>query len=198
MLIKDLQEPHSSITPTRIPKPCYGIIGKHVLHVSDILCRIDSNKVIYPNGVVGELKQSEEEASPVKRIELFAEEKSKELYGIIRKFFVAYSSERKLLELAQASNNVISIKAIHRPAGSRRELKILSRGSLAEQSEIVEDKMILRLLEEGPEQYSFRVKLPCLIVSPRWLDRMELEVGDRIIISNPIESYLVPPPNLAD
>ncbi len=174
----------SELIPTESAK-------KHVLHMHDVLRKFDSQKRIYPNGLVGSLKGTEEMAEKIKRIELFAEEHSKESYGIIRQFFVAYSSERNLLQLAHASENVICVRAMPSSPRERRILPGVDRRGMA-----LENRMILKRSEQAPEEPSYRPTIPNLIVSQHWLEMMELEAGDRIIISNPIEKYMVPPPGL--
>jgi hypothetical protein len=168
---------------------------KHILRIREIMGRYDPQKVIYPNGLVTELEEdSSSDPKPVKRIELFAKNKrSHEIFGVIRNFFVGFSSERDLLDLANFSNNVISIRAV---------------GSSFERSEnkIVEDKLVLKRIDSPKvkqgDSFSYtqvfrRQKVPSLIVSSRWLDRMGFNSGDRIMVSNPVENYVTPPPDLA-
>jgi hypothetical protein len=164
---------------------------KHVVHMHELLRKFDSQKRIFPNGLLGSLKASYERAEQIKRIELFAKEDSKESYGIIRRFFVAYSCERNLLELAHASENVICIRAMN---GSKRENTGHSIPDM--RKTMIENRLILKRMEENSQQEPYRQKIPDLIVSQHWLEIMELQPGDRIIISNPVENYMVPPPGL--
>ncbi|MGI0078415.1 MAG: hypothetical protein ACRECH_02215 [Nitrososphaerales archaeon] len=161
-------------------------LKKRTVRVESMLDSVDSQKMIYPNGVLGALVEADRESKPVRRIELFAEEQRKEIYGIIRTFFVAYSSEHTLLELAQVSNSVISVRAFSSSAQGRQD------------SRMVEDKLILKRTESEPEPVPYRARVPGLFVSSHWLDRMNLEKGNRIMVSNPLENYVVPPPNLVD
>lgn len=160
-----------------------------------MLDRFDPQRVLYPNGLVSELEEnSSSDLRPVRRIELFAENKrSKETFGVMRSLFVGFSSERGLLDLANVSNNIISVRAVM----SSREHN---------DSKIIEDKLVLKRIESRnlgesdrfSSSYVFRrQKIPSLIVSPRWLDRMGFSNGDRIMISNPVENYVTPPPELA-
>jgi hypothetical protein len=168
---------------------------KHILRIRQILDRFDPQKVIYPNGLLGELKEDySSDSGTVKRIELFAENKrSKETFGVIRNLFVGFSFERDLLDLANFSNNVISVRAV---SGSREH----------SETKLVEDKLVLKRIESPsrPEEDRFspssiyrRQKIPSLIVSSRWLEKMGFSKGDRIIVSNPVENYVTPPPELA-
>jgi hypothetical protein len=50
--------------------------------------------------------------------------------------------------------------------------------------------------EEQPLRPTFGFKSPTIKVSPRWKDRMKLSTEDCLIVSNPIEDYAVPPPNV--
>jgi hypothetical protein len=168
---------------------------KHTLRIKDILGRFDPQKILYPNGLVSELEEdNSSDPKPVKRIELFAKNLlSNKTFGVMRSFFVGFSSERGLLDLANFSDNVISVRAVS-GSGEHSEGKI------------IEDKLVLKRIESpNPRErdrfslsYIFRrQKIPSLIVSSRWLDRMDLHKGDRIIVSNPVENYMTPPPELA-
>ena len=147
--------------------------------------------MIYPNGILSSLKETKDDPKPVKRIELFAkEEDNGNTYGIIRTLFVAFSSERQMLELAEASNNVISVHVF--PSHSSRGLVESGKPKL------VEDKLVLKRAESDTERRSYGSTTPNLLVPPRWLELMALGRGARIIVSNPIENYEVPPPNIAE
>ncbi len=165
---------------------------KHILRIKNILGRSDSQKILYPNGLVSEIEEDDlSDPRPVKRIELFAKnERSNETFGIIRSFFVGFSFERRLLDLANFSDNVISVRAVRAP-----EYK---------EGKIVEDKLVLKRIESpdphGVDRFSRyvfrRQKAPSLKVPSRWLDKTELRDGDRIIVSNTVENYVTPPPEL--
>lgn len=177
------------------------LADKHVLKVKDIFRKCDPQKRLYPNGLLSELEEENSafDFRPVKRIELFAKnERTKATYGIIRNFFVGFSSERSLLDLANFSDNVISVRTVLNSSwrGEHSEVKI------------IEDKLVLKTLD-GTEKARqdigrfstssiifTRSKTPALYVSSRWLDKMELCEGDRIIVSNPVEDYVTPPPIL--
>src|SRR5487761_1729657 len=161
-------------------------LKKRTVRMEYMLDSIDSQQLIYPNGVFGALRETDEEQKPLRRIELFAEEQRKETYGIIRSLFVAYSSEHSLLELAQVSNNVISVRAF------------LGSGQGTQDPRMIEDRLILKRRDSESESAPYRARVPSLFVSSRWLDRMNLEKGDRIIVSNPLENYVVPPPNMVE
>ncbi len=178
---------------------------KHILRIKYLLQKLDTQRILYPKGLVSQVQTASSASNdprPLKRIELFAKnDRSDETFGVIRNFFVGFSSERGLLDLANVSNNVICVRSVPSSGeGGRRNKKIL------------EDKLVLKRIDEDEEEQdsSFRrmnpfssanivrrQKLPKIIVSPRWLDKMQLENGDRIIVSNPIENYLAPPPDLA-
>ncbi len=171
------------------------LLEKHTLHIKDLMGKFDSQRLIYPNGLLSEVEESESsDAKLLKRIELFAKNKrSNEIFGVIRSFFVGFSRERKLLELADFSNNVISVRGV-------------ASGRLRRQDKIIEDKLVLKRIEDvkpiDEDPFSAlrvfrRHKVPSLIVSSRWLDKMDLSDGDRIIVSNPVENYVTPPPEVA-
>jgi hypothetical protein len=168
---------------------------KHIIRIKEILSKFDPQRVVYPNGLLGELEEDKSSDSKlVKRIELFAENKrSKETFGVIRNFFVGFSFERNLLDLANFSNNVVSVRAVSRTRDHR-------------DPKIVEDKLVLKRIETPnptesdrflPSSIYRRQKVPSLIVSSRWLERMGFNNGDRIMVSNPVENYVTPPPELA-
>ena len=158
---------------------------KRILRVPDFLSEADREKSLYPKGIVGSLKESTFESRQVERIELFAQKKGKKrYYGILKHLFVAFSSESRLLELANASSNVIEVHAL----GRKEE-----NGKVA-----IEGKLVLKRVEERKtEQDPFSLyeeHTPNLFVSAHWLDIMNLRSGDRAIISNPRERYEIPPP----
>ncbi|HZW56299.1 MAG TPA: hypothetical protein VFF30_08430 [Nitrososphaerales archaeon] len=183
---------------------------KRTIHIPDIFKSPDASRVLFPRGVLSRINSSNDVLdSMVKRIEFFAQEEN-DIYGILRNFHVAFSAERSLLELAGASNSVIEVRAI--------DLQSERRGG-ARKRTIVEDKLVLKRarLEEEPPNYGdsehkyaspspdanqeptspfLRPKTPDISVPISWLEKMNLEAGDGVIISNPIENYAVPPPDL--
>ncbi|HZW57004.1 MAG TPA: hypothetical protein VFF30_12005 [Nitrososphaerales archaeon] len=110
-------------------------------------------------------------------------------YGILRQLFTAFSSESRILKLADASSNVVEIH------GMTRE---------GERIEISESKLVLKRAEREEEDtgqklaFQFTEHTPSLLVSQHWLDLMKLSSGDRVIISNPRETYEIAPPVLSD
>jgi hypothetical protein len=172
--------------------------SKHVLRIKQVLSRPDPQRRLYPHGFVSELAEDDfsEDHGPVTRIELFARnERTRKTYGVVRKFFSGYSRERRLLDLANFSNNVISVRAM--PNSSKRERS---------DGKPIEDKLVLRRMELPNLGYDAaldssnifsRPTLPSIYVSSRWLDRMDLQSGDRIIVSNTVENYVAPPPRIA-
>jgi hypothetical protein len=144
---------------------------------------VDANKVIFPRGIVSIITESEGDLPPVKRVELFAREE-KETYGILRTLFVALSSEKSILRMADASDGIVQVRSL--PDKSESNMKIF------------EDKLLIKRTDtiHESDQKSVRIRTPSIIVSARWRERMQLRSYDRIIVSNPIEEYAVPPPNI--
>jgi hypothetical protein len=160
--------------------------GKRTVHLPDMAPNAEQGKMIYPRGIVSTVKEFTQDSKPVKRIELFAK-KGEKTYGIIRTLSVAFTSARGLLQIAEASSNVVKIN------GLVSDQDYVSHG----RSPLIEDKLVLKRAEDIPEESEkFRLTAPALIVSPRWRERMHLSVGDRLIVSNPLETYAVPPPSL--
>ncbi|MDG6997677.1 MAG: hypothetical protein JRN15_01020 [Nitrososphaerota archaeon] len=157
---------------------------KRVLRVRDFVHEADQERSIYPKGIVSAVEESASESERTDRIELFARKKEKK-YGILKKFFVAFSSESRLIQLANASSNVIHVHSFKSDNENRT---------------IVEDKLVLRQTQEKKEHNSeftlYKKFTPKLFVSQHWLDLMDLRAGDRVIVSNPRENYEVPPPVL--
>lgn len=176
-------------------------IEKHVLRIKDVFEKIDSQKRIYPNGLISKVEEDgDANSGQVERIELFSENRrSKQVHGILRSLFLGFSNEKELLDLADYSNRVISIRTISR--------------DFSEGGKVVQDNLVLKRREDKPgrnpggelnsvfpssdELLIRRNKLPSLYVSSRWLDRMDLCSGDRILVSNPVENYATPPPDYA-
>jgi hypothetical protein len=170
-----------------------GPTVKRTITVKDVVS-LDPARLIYPRGIVSKVRESQQDCPPLKRIELFATTDDNDTYGVLRSIFVAFSAERRLLEVAQASNGVIRVTSINGGAGTA------SRGS--ERQKIVGDTLILKRMEGEERQEEMpglpfrRVRIPDLHVPARWREMMNLKPGDRLIVSNPIESYEVPPPNV--
>ena len=141
------------------------------------------NKVIFPRGIVTTISELQNDLPPVKRIELFAKEE-KETYGILRTLFVALSGERSILRMASASDGIIQVRTLSE--------------DLETKNKICEDKILIKRTESlsEDENQSLRIKTPNIAVTARWRERMHLKAHDRIILSNPLEEYAVPPPNV--
>ena len=169
---------------------------KRTLHLDRMIRQIDSSRILYPRGVLSMITPISDSGQTVKRVEFFAREKE-DIYGIIRSFHVAYSSERALLELAEASSSVISVRSIESET---------FKNNTDPSRKTIEDRLVLRRAEdkqtdkEDKSQSSMltlRPKTPDLSVPPIWLEKMDLKPGARVFVSNPMENYAVPPPNLA-
>ncbi|MCL5067190.1 MAG: hypothetical protein M1368_02400, partial [Thaumarchaeota archaeon] len=100
----------------------------------------------------------------VERIEVFAnEEQDKKRYGIVKEMFVAFSSESKLLKLADTSSNVIEVH------GLRQEK---SRGN---SNAVIGSRLVLKRSEDekiGPNEDMlafYKEHTPNLFVCSHWL-----------------------------
>ena len=166
-----------------------GSPRKRTFRVHDFLNAISDERTIYPKGIISSLKESNFDSAKVERIEVFAnEEHDKKRYGIVKEMFVAFSSESKLLKLADTSSNVIEVH------GLRQEK---AKGNC---NAVVGSRLVLKRSEDAKieprkDMLSFyKEHTPNLFVSSHWLDIMNMSPGDRVIISNPIEHYEIPPP----
>ncbi len=172
------------------------VMSKRTLRVPKIMPSIDPDRTLFPRGVLTLLKESREATHEVKRIEIFANKSKEGLYGILRRMFVAFSSERELLQIARASDNVIEVRSFSQ-SGS-------SSFSSPESGRVIEDRLVLKRIEEAtPDEHSetvisFRKKPPKLLVPAAWLERVDLEDGSQIIVSNPMARFVIPPPHLED
>ena len=144
---------------------------------------VDANRVIFPCGIVSTIIESENDLPPVKRIELFAREE-KETYGILRTLFVALSAEKSILRMASSSDGIIQVRTLSEKSDAS--------------TTIYEDKILIKRTEtiSDDDGQSLRIKTPNIVVSARWRERMHLKAHGRIILSNPLEEYAVPPPNI--
>jgi|SRR5579872_1949491 len=168
--------PSSRVFPETSP-------AKRTIQVPELVRNMDANKVIFPRGIVTTITELENDLPPVKRIELFARE-AKETYGILRTLFVALSGERSILRMASASDGIIQVRTLSE--------------NLDVKNKIREDKILIKRTTSTSEDenQSLRIKTPNIEVSARWRERMHLKAHDRIILSNPLEEYAVPPPNV--
>ncbi len=160
--------------------------AKRTIRIPNILRPIEKELTIFPRGFISALKECSEVSSSVKRVEVFATEKT-ESFGILRTLTVAYSAARCLLQMAEISNNVIQVSSLSRSGSTREQSK----------RSLVNDRLILKRLDkEDNEREGYSIKAPGLHVPGRWLERFDLEDGERIIVSNPREKYFVPPPSI--
>ncbi len=116
-------------------------------------------------------------------MELFAQAREI-LYGIMRTFFVAYSSETALLQMADASGNVVKIRALSPDSDG------ISRLS--------EDRLILkRAISEADEPAGpYRLLTPSIVVHAIWREKMKLKNGDKIVVARAAGQYSLPPPTV--
>lgn len=175
--------------------PLSSVYLKRTFQIRDLLNQVDTTRILYPRGLITKIGKSIEKQDTVKRVELFAK-KHGDTYGIIRSFHVAYSSERALLDMAQASNNVITVRSV----SSSDQVSIESK-------RLVEDKLVLKRAEDNIEDPKgehvmeaepfLRPRTPDIAVSTAWLEKMKLARGSRLLVSNPLENYAVVPPSVA-
>jgi hypothetical protein len=148
---------------------------------------LDSARLLFPKGILTKVREGPDDVPQVKRIELFAKDGG-DTYGIIRSLFVGFSAEKSLLQIAEASGGVVQVRAVRSSKGKKDVSSPEGTG----------DMLLLRR-DSTPNQAEnpgFRVRIPSITISPRWKDRMRLSEEDCLMISNPIQDYAVPPPNV--
>lgn len=152
--------------------------------------RIDSSKLLFPKGILSKVREGSDDVPPVKRIELFAKDGG-DTYGIIRSLFVGFSAEKSVLQIAETTGGVVQVRPVRSINGKPNEYGLPEKSG---------DTLILKRSPDIPPEdtrgVGFRVKIPSVTVPPRWKERMKLEDGDCLMISNPMEEYAVPPPNV--
>ena len=143
--------------------------------------------MLFPKGILTKIKEGLDDIPPVKRIELFAKEGA-DTYGILRSIFVGFSSEQSVLQIAEATGGVVQVRAVRAFNGKTESATPEAAG----------DMLVLRRnsTEEPTARSGFRLRIPCVTIPPRWKERMKLTDGDCLLISNPIQDYAVPPPNV--
>jgi hypothetical protein len=162
---------------------------KRTFEFPDLLrTHLDSSKILFPKGILSKITEGKDELPRMKRIELFANRED-DTYGIIRTMSVALSREKSVLHIADASNGVIQVRTVR---------TISSTGRFDVECQM--DTLILKRFPEANSEtqldLSPRLRVPKIIVPPRWKDRMKLSEGDCLLISNPIAEFAVPPPNV--
>jgi len=164
---------------------------KRTFEIPELLkSKIDSGKLLFPKGILSKVRESHDDVPPVKRIELFAKDGA-ETYGIIRSLFVGFSSEKSVLQIAEISGGVVQVRAVRARKGPSKEFS---------SDESSGDVLLLkRSPAETSEQSTstrFRFRIPSVTVPAVWKERMKLSEEDRLLISNPIGEYAVPPPSV--
>lgn len=165
---------------------------KRTFQFPDLLkSHLDSSKLLFPKGVLSKIREGKEDTPEIKRIELFAKGEE-DTYGIIRSLSVAFSAERSVLHIADASSGVVQVRSVHSITSTGRATRM--------EADFQTDTLLLKRSSEtdsAPQlELAFRMKTPSITVSPRWKDRMKLSEGDCLLISSPIAEYAVPPPNV--
>jgi hypothetical protein len=141
--------------------------------------------LLFPKGILTKVKEGADDVPPVKRIELFARDGG-DTYGIIRSLFVGFSAEKSILRIAETTGGVVQVRTMRAANGKENT----ASGST--------DLLLLKRDSSAADQESsgFRMRIPSITISPRWKERMRLSEEDRLMISNPIQDYAVPPPNV--
>jgi hypothetical protein len=119
-----------------------------------------------------------------KRVELFAKAKER-VFGILRTFFIAYSFENSILQLGEASNDVVLVRAIGSNEGSPC---------------ILQDYLILKrncIEGQQPKASPYHVSIPDIFVSALWNEKMGLKMGDKVVLSKPLGEYSIAPPSVS-
>ena len=171
----------------RYPSEIEEARKKRSLEFPDLLRSIDSAKLLFPKGVLTKVREGSDDVPQVRRIELFAKDGG-DTYGIIRSLFVGFSSEKSILQIAEASGGVVQVRAVRTSKGKKESFSPEGSG----------DMLLLRRDSSTPpaDNPGFRVRIPSITISPRWKERMRLSEEDCLMISNPIQDYAVPPPNV--
>jgi hypothetical protein len=142
-----------------------------------------------PGAVLANVLETSENIETAKRVELFAKAQEK-VFGILHTFFVAYSCERMLLQLAEDSSNVVQVRTF----GSQDDSSSTS---------ILQDYLILKsICRENQEEMRenglpYRPSTPEILVPTHWSMRMKLKNGDKIIICRPSGEYCMAPPDIS-
>jgi hypothetical protein len=142
----------------------------------------------FSSGVLANVLETTESVDMAKRVELFAKAREK-VFGILHTFFVAYSSEKALLEVAEGSSNVVQVRTFRSQDGSSP-------------ASILQDYLILkRTCPENQEKpleaiFPYRAGVPEILVPLLWSVRMRLKTGDKIVICKPPGEYSIAPPEV--
>lgn len=141
-----------------------------------MISQLDTQKILFPGGVVCEVAvQSKEEK--VKRIELISRERMG--LGVLKELYVTYASHPALLELSRRSNNVVEVRSI--------------KWSKKHSAEAYSKDLVIVKRLHGQEEIGIR-----LLGAEKWIDHIRLEAGDKVILSNPLSDYLLPPPSIPE
>lgn len=149
-----------------------------------------ANKKLSPNrfnGILVKVRPSKDNGETARRVELFAKV-SEKVFGILHTFFIAYSSEKLLLEMAETSSDVVQVRTINSNDTS---------------AGIVQDHLILKRICLGSElktdnAFDYHASVPDVIVPAVWGERMKLKTGDKVVIYRPTGEYSMPPPVISD
>ncbi len=143
---------------------------KRVVHLPELIPSPDFDRIRFPGGVICEvIPTSRPEIA--KRVESVL---SNERVGLLREMFVAYSANETLLDVARRSDQVVEVRSVDWKKKHDAEM-------------YKQDMLLLKRFSGDEEQLGNRLLAPL-----KWMERIGIDVGDKIIISNPISNFSIP------
>lgn len=143
---------------------------KKIVYLRDLIPSPDAERIRFPGGVVCEVLPNSK-AEKAKRVEtILSNEKS----GILKEMYVAYASNSTLLDIARRSDYVVEVRSIDWK--KRHEAEAYSQ-----------DMLVLKRFVGDEGYVGNRILAPSV-----WMEKMGVDAGDHIIVSNPLSRFRIP------
>ena len=143
---------------------------KRVVYLPDLIPNPDSDRIRFPGGVICEVIPNGR-TETAKRVENVV---SNERAGLLREMFVAYSANQTLLDVARRSDQVVEVRSVDWKKKHDAE-------------NYKQDMLLLKRFSGDEEHIGNRLLAPL-----KWMEKIGIDVGDRIIVSNPISNFTIP------
>ena len=143
---------------------------KRTVHLHDRIPSPDAQRIRFPGGVICEVIPNSR-VEIAKRVEAVL---NNEKAGVLREMFIAYASNPILLEIASRSDHVVEVRSVDWK--KKHEAEQYSK-----------DTIILKRFVGSEEYVGNRMLAPST-----WMEKMGIDAGDTIIISNPIGNFRIP------
>jgi hypothetical protein len=143
---------------------------KRIVHLPDFIPSPDAERIRFPGGVICKILPNSR-VEMAKRVETVL---SNEQSGVLKEMYVAYASNDMLLDIARRSDHVVEVRSVDWKKKHDAE-------------KYSQDMLVVKRFVGDQEYVGNRLLVPSV-----WMRKMGVDVGDHIIVSNPIGKFSIP------